>query len=339
MANREHINILRQGVEAWNTWRERNGIITPDLHGAYLMEANFTKIDFRGTDLVGTYLTGTNLAGANLGGANLSRAVLSGANLGGVDLVRVNLSEANLRGTILRGASLINTNLINATLTGCHIFGISAWNVNVAGAIQQDLVITEDGEPEITVDNLEVAQFIYLLLNNQKIRAVIDTIAKKVVLILGRFTDERKDALDALRDELRQQNYSPILFDFEKPSSRNLTETISTLAHMSRFVIADLTDAKSLPQELERIVPHLPSVPIQPILHKDDTEYAMFEHYARYPWVLPIYRYQNISSLLASIKEHIIQPVEQKMYREDEKRVLEEEIRKLREENKRLKGV
>ena len=46
---------------------------------------------------------------------------------------------------------------------------------------------------------------------------------------LGRFTPERKTVLDALRDELRQRNYLPIVFDFEKPASRDLTETISTL--------------------------------------------------------------------------------------------------------------
>jgi hypothetical protein len=47
----------------------------------------------------------------------------------------------------------------------------------------------------IQVDNLEVAQFIYLLLNNHKIRSVIDT---KVVLILGRFTPVRKIVLEAI---------------------------------------------------------------------------------------------------------------------------------------------
>ncbi|MFN8372994.1 MAG: hypothetical protein U0694_08960 [Anaerolineae bacterium] len=82
-------------------------------------------------------------------------------------------------------------------------FGISAWDVKLDGAIQSDLVITDVDEPEIRVDNLEVAQFIYLLLNNQKIRDVIDTITSKAVLILGRFTDERKAVLDYICEELR----------------------------------------------------------------------------------------------------------------------------------------
>jgi hypothetical protein len=64
-----------------------------------------------------------------------------------------------------------------------------------------------------------VAQFIYLLLNNERIRNVIDTITSKVVLILGCFTEDRKRLLDAIRDELCKRDYLPILFDFEKPSS------------------------------------------------------------------------------------------------------------------------
>jgi hypothetical protein len=73
------------------------------------------------------------------------------------------------------------------------------------GATQQNLLITDESEPTVTVDNIEVGQFIYLMLNNQKVRDVIDTITSKAVLILGRFTDERKAVLDALREELRKR--------------------------------------------------------------------------------------------------------------------------------------
>ena len=151
------------------------------------------------------------------------------------------------------------------------------------------------------------------MLHSEKIRGVIDTITSKVVLILGRFTPERKAVLDAIREELRKRNYLPILFDFEKPASKDLTETVSTLAHMARFVIADLTEAKSIPQELMAIVPNLPSVPVQPILLSSEREYGMYEHFKKYPWVLGIYKYGNLEDLHKNIAEKFIKLAEQKV--------------------------
>src|SRR5262249_6120097 len=157
----------------------------------------------------------------------------------------------------------------------CRIFGVSAWRLKLEGVKQHNLIITSYVEPEIAVDNIEVAQFIYLLLHNEKIRDVIDTITSKAVLILGRFTDERKAVLDALREELRKRDRLPILFDFAVPATRDITETISLLARMARFVVADITDARSIPQELAVIVPDLPSVPVQPLLLEGSAEYGM----------------------------------------------------------------
>jgi hypothetical protein len=181
----------------------------------------------------------------------------------------------------------------------------------VERAKQQNLVITLD-EPEITVDNIEVAQFVYLLLNNQKIRDVIDTVTSKAVLILGRFTDERKAVLDALREELRKRDYLPILFDFSVPATRDITETVSLLARMARFIIADLTDPSSIPKELEAIVPSL-AVPVQPLLKGPSRPYAMFRDYWKYDWVLPIYWYEGLEPLLATLAEKVIAPAEEKM--------------------------
>ena len=81
---------------------------------------------------------------------------------------------------------------------------------------------------------------------------------------------------------------------------------------MARFVIADITGAKSIPQELERIVPGLPSVPIQPLLLASQQEYGMFEHFRRYPWVLEPFRYKNQKALLAELERKVIAPAEAK---------------------------
>ena len=317
MANKKHVALLKKGKAAWNRWRDRNANIKAnlreanliladlsganlskaDLRGAHLSGADLRRADLRGTHLSKADLSEANLREANLRGAHLERADLYLANLSRADLReadfmeadlwRADLSGANLSGGRLVTASLVDTDLTGADLTGCRVYGVSAWRLKLKRAKQRNLVITDVNEPEITVDNIEVAQFVYLLLHNEKIRDAIDTIGRKAVLILGRFTAERKAVLDALREELRKRDYLPILFDFDVPATRDITETVSLLARMARFIIADLTDPSSIPKELEAIVPGL-AVPVQPLLAGASRPYAMFKDYWKYDWVLPL---------------------------------------------------
>jgi len=277
-----------------------------NLSKALLFKAWLEKANLSGADLAGVHLGGADLAEANLRGARLTKATLNGASFAGADLSEADLSESDLSWSNLSGANLSQTNL-----TGCRIYATSAWNVQLEGAIQSNLTITNEKEPIITVDNLKIAQFIYLLLNNEQIRDVINTLTMKAVLILGRFTPERKAVLEALREELRRHNYLPILFDFEKPSSRSFTETVRTLADLARFIIADITDPSSIPQELQAIIPTL-AIPVQPILLEGKRAYAMFVDFSLYPWVLPIHFYNDQTNLLATLKEKVIEPAEQK---------------------------
>jgi hypothetical protein len=228
-------------------------------------------------------------------------------------MLKTNLSGAKLINADFSLATLVSATLDNADLTGCRVYGISTWDVTLDKATQKNIIITHDQEPIVQVDRLDVAQFMHILLNNSPIRHVIDTITSKVVLILGRFTEERKAVLDALRVALRERDYLPVLFDFEKPANRDISETIATLAHMAKFVVADLTDCRSVSQELGIIVPNLPSVPIQPLLLASQHEYGMFEHFKRYPWVLPISLYEDQDELLGALDRKIIVPAEAKL--------------------------
>ena len=132
------------------------------------------------------------------------------------------------------------------------------------------------------------------------------------MLILGRFTDERKAVLEALRDELRKRDYLPILFDFDKPVSLTTDETITLLARMARFVIADISDAKSILQELRAIVPELPSVPVQPVIIASQEEPGMFDFHRRFPSFLPVYRYDTPARLITNLSDRVIEPSEVK---------------------------
>lgn len=287
-----------------------------NLFSAALTESRFWRAAMAGADLRRAILTRAVLPMADLTGANLAEADLKDADLRdaclrGANLWKADLSGARLLRANLKGAHLVFCNLNDSDLSGAHIYGISAWNVSTEGAKQTDLVITRRSQSKITVDNLEIAQFIYLLLENKRVRQVIDTLTSKVVLILGRFSPDRKAVLDQLKVKLRLLGYCPVLFDFEGPQTRDVTETVSILAHLSRFVIADITDARSIPQELSAIIPTLPSVPVQPIILAGAAEYGMFEHFKRYSWVLPTFQYQDSMQLMADIEALIIRPAEE----------------------------
>lgn len=261
MANPEHLEILKQGVEIWNKWRAESQVDEPDLRDANLEAWNLSKANLSGVifdkaNLIGTNLSGANLTiasfiethleiaklqgvnligaffarahlhGAKLGGANLSKAWLNEANLTEANLFEATLREATLSANIfneanfrcadLRGAdlsksSLISTNFCGAKLDGCNIYGISVWDLRLDELTsQENLVITKRDQPTVAVDDIEVAQFIYLLLNNKKVRNVIDTIGQKGVLILGRFTEDRKPVLDAIRDRNKVMATTPL---------------------------------------------------------------------------------------------------------------------------------
>lgn len=285
-------------------------LIGAKLVDANLSEARITDANLTGADLSHADIRNADLHNVNLRWAKLHKARLNGAHLKTANLSAANLSQADLTDANLRSALLIETNFSQAKLTGCKVYGISAWNINLDAADQSDLIITRLEEPTITVDNLEVAQFIYLLLRNDKIRDVIDTITSKVVLILGRFTSERKVVLDAIRDELRRLNYTPVLFDFDKPASKDTTGTVETLARMARFIIADLTDPSSIPHELATVVPFLRTTPVQTLRLAGSGGYSMFDDFERaYPWVLKSHEYQNTSELI-SVLPKIIAPAD-----------------------------
>lgn len=286
-----------------------------NLTGANLSECLADRADFGHATLKRADLHDGTFDDARFEGANLTRANLCGALLDGGNFDEAVLKKANLTDARLEGARLIRTSLEGADLTGARVYGTSVWDVNTHSAVQKDLIITSyysrkgSVAPKVWVDDLEVAQFVYLLLENEKIRNVVDTIGKRAVLLLGRFTDDRKPVLELLRKELRLRGYLPIVFDFDPSPKRNLTETVSTLAHLSRFVIADITEARSLPQELEHIVPSLPSVPVQPLLFAVKDEYALFKDLLDYPWVLAPYRYESLEALSASLDDNVLAPV------------------------------
>ena len=301
-ANLSHAHLLSANLSEAN-------LTKANLHEAMLREANLWK-----AILTQAILTQARLLWANLFGANLTKANLQGANLTGADLSEARLYEADLSGADLTRARLIETDLCNATLFESRVYGASVWNIKVNDQTnQQDLIITRHDEPVITVDNVKVAQFIYLLLNNKEIRDVIETIGEKGVLILGRFTPERKKVLDGIRNRLRELGFVPMMFDFERPKQLDFTETIMVLAGLSRFIIADITNPASSPLELDAIMPDY-MIPFVPIIQEGEKPFSMFQDLNnKYDkWVLKVLEYDSAENLIKVLGKAVVEPALEK---------------------------
>ena len=277
-------------------------LIKARLEDAFLYCATLCRADLSNAELVKA-----DFCEADLTNAVLTKAMLHEAYFGEADL-----SGADLSGACLEQASFVKTNLCGANLDESQVYGISVWDADLKNTSQKNLLLRGEGGFSVTVSNLAVAQFIYFLWRNKDLRQVIDAVTAKVVLILGRFTPERKRVLDNIREALNQGNFCPVLFDFPEPASRDKTETISLLAQLSRFIIVDLTDPRSVPQELATIVPNLRSVPVLPIIENPQVEYGMFPDFGAYPWVLPVHHYNNTDDLLACLRNKLILLAENK---------------------------
>jgi len=81
MAEQYHLDVLHQGIDVWNQWRQEHHSIQPD----------FSSVDFKGAQL-----GRVSLAGAHLNGADFSGADLSDADLSGIDFSKANTHGARL---------------------------------------------------------------------------------------------------------------------------------------------------------------------------------------------------------------------------------------------------
>jgi hypothetical protein len=319
MANPEHLEILKFGVDSWNKERER-GLHKVDLIRAELAGLNLGKYNLSYADLRGANLTSANLNNADLRSTDLRDANLSWSNLSEANLRYANLEGANLMSADLAGSSLIGAKVNHAIISGSYVYGINVWDLDGEFGEQRDLIITPlynfsllNKTLPITVDNIKVAQFIYLILNNKEIRDVINTLTSKSVLILGRFADDhRKAVLNRLRNELRGYNLLPIVFDFDRPIDRNITETVKTLAGISYFVIADVTSPKSAPLELQAIIPDY-QIPVVPIIQDSELPFSMINDLkTQHSGLLDPLTYDTEETLIKVLKSAIIDPAIEK---------------------------
>jgi uncharacterized protein YjbI with pentapeptide repeats len=308
--------VLMQGVAAWNVWRSHNPAPltfsaphwydSPGPGGIQVKGKN--RLDFSGMNLSGAsiyraFAEGLNLRNALFEGSHFEEGDFSRADFRGATFHSTKFNKTILTGANLDGATFVNCNLNRVNLVGASfrvqeitetvVYGIAAWDLVTSDEMKQSKLVIEktyelysdliqQGKIPMMVDDIELAQFVHYLNDHKKMRDTLNILNDKGVLLLGRFKDGGLERLYSIREWLQSRGYMAMIFDFARPDNLSLTETVVTMAGLSKFIIVDLSGA-SVPAELQAVVSQVK----KPVL-VFGARYALFSDLADQTWVRTI---------------------------------------------------
>ena len=277
-----------------------------DLRAAYLNHATLLEADLSRANLSTAIATDARFERARLFGTKFKEANLSGASFVWADLVQVDLTKADLSRANLSYTRMAECDLTQTRLVDCIVTGIRVTHLSLEGAKQSNLALAFGNTYPISLDDLEIAQFVSIILESEKIASTIGSPFARLVLILGCFAAERKTLLDAMRGALTDAGYQVVAIDFSNATLRQDSRILSSLAGLARFAIAEISEPRGVLQALVSIVESAPPVPIQIVHEQGARPGRLNESMKQYDWVFAPRSYKDSGDLVKLLREDII---------------------------------
>jgi len=157
MANKWHVDWLKEGVQRWNKRRKRVPF-EPDLSGLNFFE--LLPPDFRDDPKTSRYFERIDLSCANLNGSDLSRlnffkAKFDDADLSQADLTRSNFEQATFRKADLSGVSFENSILNNTEFEETKLKGASFERVEAGKIVAIATTLSADQRRQLDPQYLQ----------------------------------------------------------------------------------------------------------------------------------------------------------------------------------------
>jgi hypothetical protein len=202
----------------------------------------------------------------------------------------------------------MNCNLAQAILTESRLDETVLSGARQEGIVTSNLALTPSDEAAVLVDDLEMVHLMDALLREPRSRELIARSSLRIALVIGRFPQWRRPHLDAVREELRRSEFAPLAIDLEKPVGPKLRSLIANLAHLARFVIADLAGSRAFAKELQPFSFTLRDLPIQVVMPDGEEPPDLPGNWAFEPC-----RYRDTEHLVEIFEREILQPLARKI--------------------------
>lgn len=329
--SKSHEKIILRGASVWNKWQKENkgsiDFVKPSWYDSPYKggnRLNFSGLYLSNATIYNAFAEGLNLQNSKIIDCIFEEGDFSRANFSNTEFVNTRFNKTILTDAYFDGASFINCNLNRINITNANfclkeiketvVYGVSAWDLKTCDEMKQSKLIIErtyglysdiiaEGRIPLMADNIELAQFIYYLSNHKKMRDVLNILNAKGILLLGQFKDGGLDRLYKLHDWLKEKNYMPMIFDFDRPVSMDYTETVITMAGLSKIIIADLSGG-SVPQELHATLTNFQ----KPIIAYSNTgAYSMFKDLKRKNPYAFDFEYADDSDLFDKMETYLIE--------------------------------
>ena len=150
-------------------------------------------------------MRGACLNNAVLKGADLSVVDLRGAILHATDFSGAKLTGADLRGADMNCTIMVNTTLAESRLTGALVYEVSAWDIRGEPGRTNVILIRNQTRRAVKSRRLGRGAASSPDYEQPKHPQIFNSLTGRAVLLLGRFTEDRKEILETIRAELRDQ--------------------------------------------------------------------------------------------------------------------------------------
>jgi len=296
-------------------------LMNSDMYVAHFENAHFHHLQMGWTKITDGHFNGARFISAKLEEVQFKDVELRGAHFEDADacgarFLYVKMQHSSWINACLRHAHFFEVCCDGAVFDRCKILGIGICRVSGKPSLQRDLNCGGDKEP-LLVDDLRLAPFIHELRYEDGFGRFADALTSKVVLILGRFSDARMPLLERIHGRLRALGYIPQLIKFPCDGLLDPGSVVNIAAMCSRFVIADVSDAREVIREVVGILSQLRPVVVKPIMEVGQVEPISFvwEKRSQRIHLLPPYEYPDADTLIANLSSAIIQPCEDALAR------------------------